>query len=366
MEYEEKHYRIALSFVDLFGPVVSRAILNYCGSATAVFKEKKHVLTKVPGIGAERLKALRSADVLHRAEREVEYCDKNGIQLLFLEDPTYPRRLRNCPDAPILLYSKGETELNAAHMISVVGTRTPSRHGLLNTQTLIEEWAPFQPTIVSGLALGIDTCAHEACLDNQLPTVAVLGHGLDRIYPPNNRKLAERIIENQGCLLSEFPIKTKPDAPNFPRRNRIVAGMCDATIVIEAAAKGGALITGQLASSYQRDVFAMPGRITDAKSVGCLNLIRNNEANILTSSGDVSEMLGWEMGESPKEKQIALPVDLSTEEAQVISALGGNSLTVDEICTATGKPISQLFALLTSLEIRGLILALPGKKYEVI
>lgn len=364
MDEDEKQFQIALSFVDLIGPVIGRALVEYCGSARAVFKEKSHLIAKVPGMGRERVNALRSSQVWNRAEKELDFCLENDIDILFFNQEGFPRRLRRCPDSPTLLYCKGSCDLNPPYTVAVVGTRSETSYGRSATQKLIENWTPFQPLIISGLALGVDTTAHQQALENNLPTAAVLGHGLDRIYPRKNASLAKLIAE-AGILISEFPSGTNPDAVNFPRRNRIVAGMSDATVVIEAAAKGGALITGQLAASYQRDVFALPGRINDAKSAGCLALIKNNEAHVLTQPQDVPDLLGWTNSGEEVNRQIEIPIDLSTEEAQIISQLSEGGLPVDVLSSKTGFPISQLFVLLTGLELRGLIRSRPGKKYEL-
>lgn len=364
MDEDEKQYQIALSFVDLIGPVIGRALIEYCGSAKAVFKEKAHLIAKVPGMGRERVNALRSSKVWERAERELNFCLKHEIEILFFNEPNFPRRLRRCPDSPTLLYGKGNCDLNVPHTVAVVGTRSQTDYGRRATEKIIETWMPYDPLILSGLALGVDTTAHSEALNRGLKTAAVLGHGLDRIYPYKNSHLAEQIAQS-GMLLSEFPSGTKPDAVNFPRRNRIVAGMSDATVVIEAAEKGGALITGQLASSYQRDVFALPGRISDSKSAGCLALIKNNEAHVLTKATDVPELLGWTSTGDERPRQIEIPIDLSTEEALIITHLAEGGKPVDELSAQTGFPISQLFVLLTGLELRGLIRSRPGKKYEL-
>lgn len=366
MPFQEDLYRLGLCFVDQVGPVIARTLVQYCGSPEAVFREKKYLLGKVPGVGSERIKSLRRDDALKRAEREMVFIEKNRVEILFFQDERYPRRLHPCPDAPALLFWKGNAELNTDHLVAVVGTRRQTEHGRRITGDLIRGWKEHRPTIVSGLALGIDSTAHEAALNNGLPTVAVLGHGLDRIYPSGNAGLARRIMENGG-LLTEFPSGGLPDASNFPKRNRIVAGMTDATVVVEAAKKGGALITGQLAASYQRDVFAVPGRIDDEYSRGCLNLIRLNEAALISSPEDLIRSMGWKKQNLRKKPiQIELPVDFSTEEAAIISALGNGSLSVDVISSTTGKPISQVFALLTGLELRGLLRSLPGKRYELV
>ncbi len=362
---EEQFYQLALCFADQIGPVVSRTLVEHCGSARSVFKEKQHLLRRIPRVGGIRLQGLKSKSTLLRAEREMDFILKEGIGMLFFQDEAYPRRLLHCADAPVLLFQKGVADLNPAHALAVVGTRNQSNYGKRATEQLVKDCSIHTPLIVSGLALGVDTTAHEAALRFHCETVAVLGHGLDRLYPYQNKKLAEKIM-TQGSLLTEFPSGTKPDAINFPKRNRIVAGMCDATIVVEAAEKGGALITGELASGYQRDVFALPGRVSDPMSKGCLNLIKNHQAHVLTDPQDIIEMLGWENNLNRQSVQIEIPIDLSTEEAQVMSTLGNEQMEIDRISLQSGMTLSQLYALLTALELRGLIKALPGKRYEVV
>lgn len=364
MKEEEQLYRLALCFIDLVGPVVSRALVDHCGSAEAVFNEKTHVLQRIPRVGGERLKAIRAKDVLIRAEKELAFIESEKIDVVFFQDERYPRRLLHCPDAPVLLFIKGKVDLNPDHTVSVVGTRRQSNYGRKATEQLIQDWARYGPMIVSGLALGVDTTAHKTAIKFDCPTIAVLGHGIDRLYPHQNRSLAIT-LQNNGALVSEFPSGTNPDAMNFPKRNRIVAGISDATVVIEAAEKGGALITGQLASGYQRDVFALPGRVNDPMSKGCLNLIKNNEAHVITQPSDVPELLGWDAEHKEEVRQIQMPIDLSTEEAAVISTLGRNRMEIDRISIESGMTISQLYAVLTALELRGIVRGLPGKQYEV-
>lgn len=361
----EVHYQLALCFTNHIGPVIARSLVEYCGSAEAVFKERKTLLAKIPGIGKERVKFLYSKEAQSLAEKELKHIEDQRIEVLFYKDEAYPRRLRFCADSPIVLFKKGPAPLNQDHVISVVGTRNQTDHGARATRGLIKEWSIVQPCIVSGLALGVDATAHRSAIQNGCDTVAVLGHGLKFQYPPQNQKLFSE-IEEKGALITEFPFLSKPDPKNFPKRNRIVAGMSDATVVIEAAIKGGALITGQLASSYQRDVFALPGRTSDTFSEGCLNLIKNNEAAILTKAEDLLQSMGWLEENIGNPKQIALPIDLSTEEASLLSALQYGPLQVDKISSATGRPISQVFALITTLELRGLVKSLPGKRYELL
>lgn len=361
----EVHYQLALCFVDKIGPVIARALVDYCGSAEAVFTEKKHLLEKVPGLGSERIQAIFKADPRLKADNELKYATDNGIEILFYKDETFPRRLLRCADSPVLLFKKGNADLNPNHTVAVVGTREQTSYGASITSEMIREWSVISPTIISGLALGVDATAHKSALKYGCSTIAVLGHGFEHKYPYQNRKLYSE-IEDHGALLTEFPSTSKPDAANFPKRNRIVAGMSDATVVVEAAIKGGALITGQLAASYNRDVFAVPGRISDTYSAGCLNLIKKNEACVLSTPNDLLEVMGWEPEGDAQPKQISLPIDLSTEEASIISALQYGPLQVDKIGSATGKPISQVFALITTLELRGLVKSLPGKQYALL
>ncbi|TNE30271.1 MAG: DNA-protecting protein DprA [Bacteroidetes bacterium] len=361
----EVHYQLALCFVDKIGPVIARALVDFCGSAEAVFNEKKHLLEKVPGLGNERVQAIFKSDPRVKADLELKYANDHGIEILFYKDEAFPRRLLRCADSPVLLFKKGQANLNPNHTVAVVGTRNQTSHGASMTTEMIREWSAISPTIISGLALGIDATAHRAALKYGCTTIAVLGHGFEYRYPYQNRKLYTEIEEN-GALLTEFPSTSKPDAANFPKRNRIVAGMSDATVVVEAAIKGGALITGQLAASYNRDVFAVPGRVSDPLSAGCLNLIKKNEACVLSTPSDLLETMGWETESDPKPKQISLPIDLSTEEASIISALQYGPMQVDKIGSATGRPISQVFALITTLELRGLVKSLPGKQYTLL
>lgn len=365
MKDQTQLYQLGLCFIDLVGPIIARTLVRHLGSPEAVFNERKSLLSRIPGIGAERAKAIRSKSVLRKAEDELNLIRDHKIEIVFFSDDRYPGRLLHCPDAPVLLFVKGPADLNPKHMISVVGTRSHTPHGTKATQHFIKEWSTFKPAIVSGLASGIDSIAHRTALKHECTTIAVLGHGFRYIYPYQNRRLSMDILQS-GALITEFPFHTKPDARNFPKRNRIVAGISDATIVMEAAEKGGALITGQLASGYQRDVFALPGRTSDTQSAGCLNLIRNNEASILTKPTDLPEALGWNAPLSGTvERQMSLPIDLSTDEAGVISSLRHGPLEIDKLSAATGKSISQLFALLTGLELRGLVVSLPGKRYEI-
>ena len=302
---DKQIYQIGLTMINGVGDILARHLLEALGDAEAVFTEKRQSLEKIPGIGDSIITEIKRADVLLRAEKELAFAQKNGISIYFLKDINYPERLRECPDAPVLFYFKGNADLNAAHIISVVGTRRASAYGQEVTERLLRDLSVSFPDllVVSGLAYGIDICAHRNALKNQLPTVGVLAHGLDRIYPPVHRSTAIEMLD-RGGLLTDFPSGTNPDRQNFIRRNRIVAGLADATIVIESAEKGGSLITADIAFSYGRDVYAFPGRVTDINSKGCNSLIRQNKGGLITCADDLIMAMRWDVAQ----KTDALPV----------------------------------------------------------
>jgi DNA processing protein len=360
-------HQVGLTFIKNVGPVLARSLLMHFGDAEKIFKSSKEKLLRVPGIGAKTLSGIDLAAALFRAEEELNFIEKNDIQVVFYTDSIYPKRLKNCLDAPILLYTKGNANLNPPHVVSIVGTRNATDYGKLLCRQLVEELQQYNVLIVSGLALGIDVTAHKESLKQNLPTVGVLGHGLDRIYPFQNRATAEKMLENGG-LLTEFPSGTTPDRENFPQRNRIVAGMADATVVIEASLKGGALITAEIANSYNRDVFAFPGRVDDVYSEGCNFLIRNNKAALLTCAADLAYSLGWERaGGSKPIEQLVLPMDLSADERMIFDTIRQHNapLAIDDLTIKTNMPMSQLAMNLLNMEMQGFIRSLPGKIYSV-
>lgn len=361
-------HRIALTFLKNIGPSSAKSLIAHFGDAEQVFKTPRAKLGRIPGIGEKRLADMDITSALLRAEEELRFIEKNEINVIFYTDKAYPKRLKNCADGPVLLYAKGNPELNPQHVISIVRTRNATEYGKQLCRQLVEELQQYNALIVSGLALGIDVCAHKESLKQNLPTVGVLGHGLDRIYPSQNRSTAEKMLENGG-LLTEFPSGTIPDRENFPQRNRIVAGLSDATIVIEASVKGGALITAEIANSYNRDVFAFPGRIDDEYSEGCNFLIRNNKAALLTCAADLAYSLGWERADdtqSPKE-QLTLFMDLSEEERTIFDIIHEHKLplAIDDLTIKTNMPMSQLAMNLLNMEMQGFIRSLPGKTYCV-
>lgn len=306
---------------------------------------------------------------LKRAEQEMEFIERNGIDVIFYTDKRYPKRLKSCNDSPILLFGKGNMELNLPHVVSIVGTRNATEYGKDICRELIEELEQYGVLVVSGLAYGIDVAAHKESVRLNMPTIGVLGHGLDRLYPAQHRSVADKMMHNGG-LLTEFPSGTRPDRENFPQRNRIVAGMADATIVVEAGIKGGALITAEIANSYNRDVFAFPGRINDPYSEGCNFLIRHNKAALLTNVADLAYALGWEKPENGvdvSKQQLALPIDLSEPERLIFDTLvqNGNLLGIDDLTIKTNMPMSQLAMNLLNMEMQGYIRSLPGKTYSI-
>ncbi|MES2807806.1 MAG: DNA-processing protein DprA, partial [Bacteroidota bacterium] len=301
-------HQIALTYLNKIGAGVAKVMVSYLGSAEAVFEASPAKLLTVPGIGDKRSKDLNLQEALEKAAIELKFVEKNNIDVLFYIDPRYPKRLKNCVDSPLLLYSKGNANYNNQKVISIVGTRNATDYGRQLCEELIAEIKQYDVLVASGLAHGIDVIAHKECLKHNVATVGVFGHGLDMIYPAANRTTAHKMLENGGWL-TEYPSGTIANRENFPQRNRIVAGMADATIVVEASIKGGALITAEIANSYNRDVYAFPGRLGDTYSEGCNFLIRNNKAGLLTCVADLAYHLGWEKPTDAKPvEQFLLPL----------------------------------------------------------
>lgn len=362
----EQFYQIACTLLPGVGDILAKNLIAYCGGAEGVFKEKRASLAKIPGIGRATAEKIASAKPLKRAEEEINFIESQGIQTLFYLDDHYPGRLKHCDDGPILLYYKGQGSLNPARVLAVVGTRNASTQGRALTEELITDLKTYDTTVISGLAYGIDIAAHKSALNNGVPTIGVLAHGLDRIYPSLHAKIAEQMLE-QGGLLTEFPSGSNPDRENFPKRNRIIAGMSDATIVVEAAEKGGALITAEIAHGYNRDVFAVPGRPTDPYAGGCNKLIYLNKAAILRSAKDLEFYMNWQKEEASPlaEAQTSLFVELSPQEEPLAAIMrNAGKIHVDLLSQQAEIPISQVVQLLFGLELKGAIRAHPGKVYE--
>ncbi len=359
-------HRIALTMVPHIGDVHAKMLLSRFGDACSVFKASRRELEKLEGLGPVRAKAIRSFDGFQAAEDELAFTEKYQISILQFTDECYPKRLHSCYDAPILLYYKGEADLNAQRILSVVGTRNHTRYGHDICKTLMQELEGSGILIVSGLAYGIDTLAHRHALSHGLPTVAALGHGLDRIYPSQNKSLAKQMLQNGG-LITDFPSGTKPDRKHFPRRNRITAGICDGLVVIETGQKGGSVITADIANSYNKDVFAYPGAVHAEKSSGCHQLIRQHKAQLVTSASDILESLNW-LREKPVRETIqsSLFADLSADESGIIRFLSQKSpVHLEELLMGYPMSASNMAGMLLNLEIKGLIQSLPGKMYKL-
>ncbi|GAB3495725.1 DNA-processing protein DprA [Spirosoma knui] len=365
----DKHHQIALTLVPGVGSILIRQLISYCGSATDVFRSPLARLLKVPGIGDVTARSILKPDVQVQAEQIMNRLAKMGATALFYTDKAYPSRLKSLYDSPALLYFQGSGDLNALRTVSLVGTRQATDYGRRMTAELVEALAPFGVSVISGLAYGIDIAAHRASLVNSLPTIGVMASGLDIIYPNVHQKTAQDMLVTGG-LLTESPPGTKPDAHLFPARNRIIAGLSDAVIVVEAAAKGGALITAEYANNYHRDVFAVPGQLTQAFSAGCNKLIRENKAQIYTSPKDLIEALNWDQPTnviSSKAIPPALPVNITEEESQIVSLLRQVAdLHIDDLSWQSQIPMGRLASLLLNLEFQGFVRSLPGKKYSVV
>ena len=360
-------HKIALTFIKSIGPVTAKNLLAYCGSAENIFLATKKQLLEIPGVGEKTVEAIRGSNALIRAQQELDFVEKHGIEVLFFSDEKYPKRLKNCCDAPILLYAKGTANLNHQRIISIVGTRNATAYGKNLCKELCEVLAPYNVLIVSGLAYGIDVTTHKECLINNIPTVGVLGHGLDRLYPKIHQSTSQKMVLNGG-LLTEFPILTNPDRQNFPQRNRIIAGVADATIVVEASIKGGALITAEIANSYNKDVYAFPGRTNDAFSEGCNFLIKTNRAGLINNAHDLIYYLGWddEVKQKKKETQTTLHLSLTPNEQKVVGALQNGQRSIDELCIQLNIQQSKLSIVILTLEMQGIIVSLPGKIYKLV
>ncbi len=366
---EEMKYLLALTMIPSIGSITARKLIIHTGSASAVFKEKMQVLTKIPGIGNTLAERAVSGDLVQKAENELVFCKKNGIKILDFYSDDYPTRLKNCPDAPLILFYRGENYFDSMKIVSIVGTRRASSYGVEICETLIKDisQAYVNAVIVSGLAYGIDYQAHLAALKNNLKTIAVLGHGLHTIYPSQHKNLAFKIMEN-GCLCTDFSSDMNPERNNFIKRNRIIAGLSDATIVVESGMKGGALITADIANSYNRDVFAFPGRAGDEKSMGCNALIKFNKAGMIEDLKDLEYFLGWERGtDNPAPRQKLLFTELSEQEERVVEALKEeDKISLDSLSLKLKWPVSKVSTILLNLEFEGIIRNYPGNYYRLV
>lgn len=366
---QELMYQLALTRIPLIGDVIIKKLLEHFGSAGDIFHARRHELERIETVGTIRAAALQRFRDFSEVEQEILFLEKYRIQPLFCTDPAYPQRLLRCYDNPAMLYYKGAASLNPPRMINIVGTRHPTAYGRSVCETLVRELTDAGITIVSGLAYGIDIIAHKTALKTGIPTIGVLAHGLDRIYPPAHKQIAVEMLE-QGGLLTDFPSQTPPDRQNFPKRNRIVAGICDATIVIESGLRGGSLITADLANGYHRDVFCIPGRLHDPQSAGCNYLIKQNKAALLSGAADLLAMMGWEGGANVATTAVRQPElfpELSGEEQLILSLFREKSQRhLEELYLQTRLSGSQVATAVFNLEMLSVLRSLPGQLYELV
>lgn len=367
MTENELLYALALQNVPKIGDTIAKKLIAHCGSPEAVLKEKKQNLLKIDGIGHVTIKDLFANNHLEAAEAELRFIKTEGIKAHYFTSEAYPEKLKHCIDSPILLFESGNINLNNRHIISIVGARKITTSGIAFCEKLVEALAVYNPIIVSGYAYGTDITAHKAAIDNKLQTVACLAHGLNQIYPKAHKKYMAA-VENNGGFYTDFWSTDAFDRNNFLKRNRIIAGISEATIVIESAEKGGSLVTADIANSYNRDVFAVPGRTTDSQSVGCNNLIKQQKAHLLSTPLDVPYLLNWQLENEQKPVvQKQLFVELDANEKVIYNYLKDNDKQMlDVIALNCNMPTYKLAGILLNMELKGIVRPLPGKLFEVI
>lgn len=366
MSDQDLFYLLALLKVDGVGDIMAKKLLNHFGNAESILKAKTKEIAGIDGVGAVLLKNIKDKTIFEKADKEFEFLKADGINTSFFQDENYPDRLKHCIDAPVLIFSSGNIDLNKKKIISIVGTRQITSYGTEFCRKLIEDLVPLDPVIVSGFAYGVDIVAHQLAMENNLQTIGVLAHGLNQIYPRTHKKYMAKMEENGG-FMTEFWSSSNPDKEKFVRRNRIVAGMSEATIVIESADRGGSLITANMANDYNRDVFAVPGRVTDKYSQGCNNLIKTQKANVLTSAADLVYILNWDVEKRAKTVQKQLFVELDPVEQKIYDFLLKNGKELlDIIAVQCDFPVFRISGILLNMELKGVIRPLPGKLFEAI
>ena len=360
-------YTLALQRVPNLGDILAKKLLSVVGSAEGIFQEKTANLLKIDGIGNLRLQGLNTKLLFSDAEEELKFIRDNQISFSYFLDSTYPDRLKHCLDGPILFFESGNIDLKRKKIISIVGTRRVTTQGVAFCEKLVEELAPLNPVIVSGFAYGIDISAQRTAMDHGIQTIGCLAHGLNQIYPKIHKKYVSKVKENGG-FITEFWSDDPFDRNNFLKRNRIIAGLSEATLVIESAEKGGSLVTADIANSYNREVFAVPGRTTDSRSQGCNNLIKTQQAHLLSSAADLIYMLGWELDDSnPKPRQTELFAELSEEEIIIWRHLKKKDKELlDTIALECRLPTFKVASLLLNMELKGVVRPLPGKLFQCI
>jgi DNA processing protein len=363
---QDLFHLLALQRVEGVGDIMAKKLLTHFGDAESIFKAKASHLATIDGVGSILLKNLKEKSVFEKATQELRFIVDNAIDVAYFQDENYPERLKHCIDGPVLLFTSGNINLKNKKIISIVGTRQITSYGIEFCRKFIEDLAPLDPIIVSGFAYGVDIVAHQLAIEYNLQTIGVVAHGLNQIYPKTHKKYVAKVEENGG-FMTEFWSSSNPDKENFVRRNRIVAGMTEATIVIESADRGGSLITANMANDYNRDVFAVPGRVTDKYSQGCNNLIKTQKANVLTSAADLIYILNWDLEKEIKPIQKQLFVTLDTDEQKVYDyLLKTGKVVMDIIALQCDFPIYRISGLLLNMELKGVIRPLPGKLFEAI
>ena len=366
MNAEDLLYTLALQHVPGLGDTSAKKLIRHYGKACNIFREKKAHLQKIDGIGENRARSIFSSENLKEAEKELDFIRKNDLQTHYFQDGNYPENLKHCVDAPILLFSKGKIELEKKKIISIVGTRQITSHGKDFCEKLIDDLAPLNPVIISGFAYGVDITAHKAAIKQGVQNIACLAHGFDQIYPRSHKKYMAEVMENGG-FFTDFWSTDKFDRNNFLKRNRIIAGLSEATIVIESAEKGGALVTADIANSYNREVFAVPGRPGDKYSTGCNNLIKMENARMITGAAEIIYYLNWKVEETPKTVQKQLFIELEQDEKPVYEFLIDRGKSeLDTIALNCQLPTFRTATLLLNMELKGAVRPLPGKQFEAI
>lgn len=368
---KDLQYLLALHAIEGIGSVTARSLISYCGSAEMVFKTPEAKLLRIPHVGEHIAKLIiNQENFLEKAERELELAEKNQVQIISFASPEYPTRLARLHDAPLVLYHKGNTDLNTHRTVAIIGTRQSTEYGKSVTEEIVQGLKPYNVLVVSGLAYGIDIAAHRACLQYQVPTVGVMANGIDIVYPSQHVKVAQEMTNNGG-VLTENTFGTKPDSGRFPARNRIIAGLADAVIVVEAKEKGGALITAEIANEYAKEVFAVPNHIRAVASLGCNKLVQQQKAHLFTKVSDVTNLMQWfldtEASSAPKQASLAFDsADFSESEKTILAYLQNTpqkEAFLDDLAYRVGLPMGQVSADLLSLELAGFVKVFPGKKY---
>lgn len=366
MNPKELQYYLALQKIKGIGAINAKKLINHLGSAQVVFDSSHSKLSSINGIGQHIIKQLQNKEILELAAREAQKIAKEKIPYSLYTDTSYPGLLKHCIDSPLVLFSMGNIHIDQQPVISIVGTRSMTSYGRDFIEQFVADLAPYNPIIVSGFAYGIDIMAHKTAMKHNLQTIAVLGHGLGHVYPKTHKKYMNDVMANGG-FITEYWYNDEPLRENFLQRNRIIAGLAHATVIVESAKKGGSLVTADIANSYNRDVFALPGRVTDTYSSGCNNLIRTNKAQLLNSAKDLVYFLNLDDTEKTKKTiQPELFLDLNSEEQTIFDQLKSQGkMTSDELALTTKTPIYKISGILLELELKGVIRPLPGKQFEL-